>query len=120
NYSMPIGASNRFTVGGQAQWYKVRNLFGANLVGAWTFGSMDSLVAGTPKQYQVGVPVCPDGTIGGQGCDGAVRFRAGQFALYAQDDWTATPNLNMSFGVRVDDPVFYTKPPTNQTVLSQF
>ncbi len=120
NYSLPIGSSNRFTVGGQAQWYKVRNLFGQNLVGLWTFGSMDSLVAGTPRSYQVGVPVCPDGTIGGSGCDGAVRFRAGQFAAYAEDEWAATPNLNMTFGIRLDDPVFFTKPPENKTVEQQF
>ena len=32
----------------RAQWYKVRNLFGQNSVGLWTFGTMDSLLAGTP------------------------------------------------------------------------
>jgi carboxypeptidase family protein len=111
NYTIPIGSSNRLTIGGQGQWYKVRNLFGQNLVGAWTFGSLDSLQAGTPRQYQVGVPVTGDG---------AVRFRAGQFAGYVQDDWTATPNFNMSFGVRFDDPVFFSKPPSNPTVLTQF
>ncbi len=120
NFTMPIGSANRLTIGGQAQWYKVRNLFGQNVVGNWTFGSLDSLTAGNPRQYQVSVPVCPDGTIGGAGCDGAVRFRAGQFAAYMQDDWTASPNFNMSFGLRMDNPVFFTKPPTNPTVLTQF
>ncbi|MFI5229754.1 MAG: carboxypeptidase regulatory-like domain-containing protein [Gemmatimonadales bacterium] len=120
NYTFPIGSSNRFTVGGQGQWYKVRNLFGQNSVGLWTFGTLDSLAAGTPRSYQIAKPVCPDGTIGGAGCDGAVRFRAGQFAGYLQDDWTATQNFNMSIGVRFDDPVFFTKPPTNPLVQQQF
>jgi hypothetical protein len=120
NYTLPIGSSHRLTIGGQAQWYKVRNLFGQNVAGNWTFGTLDSLTAGAPRQYQVSLPVCPDGTIGGVGCDGAVRFRAGQFAAYVQDDWTATPNFNMSFGLRMDNPVFFTKPPTNQTVLTTF
>ncbi len=111
NYTLPIGSSHRLTVGTQNQWYKVRNLFGQNLVGAWTFGSMDSLTAGTPRTYQVGVPVSGDG---------AVHFKAGQFAGYAQDDWTATPNFNVSLGVRFDDPIFFNKPPTNPTVLTQF
>ena len=111
NYTIPIGSSNRFTIGTQNQWYKVRNLFGQSLVGAWFFGSMDSLTAGLPDKYQVGVPVTGDG---------AVRFRAGQYSGYAEDEWTATPNLNMTFGLRFDDPIFFNKPPENQTVLSQF
>jgi hypothetical protein len=120
NYTVPIGSSHRFTVGAQGQWYKVRNVFGQNLAGLWTFGSLDSLDAGTPRAYQVAVPVCPDGTLGGKGCDGAVRFRAGQFAGYVQDEWTATPNFNITLGVRIDDPVFFTKPPTNPLVQTQF
>ena len=111
NYTLPIGSSHRLTIGTQNQWYKVRNLFGANLVGAWTFGSMDSLTAGTPRQYQVGVPVTGDG---------AVRFKAGQFAGYAQDDWTVTPNVNVSLGVRLDMPVFFDKPPLNPAIVTGF
>ena len=120
NFTLPLGGSNRLTIGGQAQWYKVRNLFGQNLVGLWTFGSLDSLDLGAPQSYRVGIPVCPDGTIGGAGCDGAVRFHAGQFAGYLQDDWTASPTFNLSVGVRFDDPVFFTKPPTNAKVQQQF
>ena len=120
NYTFPIGSSHRLTIGAQGQWYKVRNVFGQNLAGLWTFGSLDSLDAGTPRSFQVAVPVCPDGTLGGSGCDGAVRFRAGQFAGYLQDEWTATPNFNLSVGVRLDDPVFFTKPPTNPTIVQQF
>jgi hypothetical protein len=116
NYTLPIGAAHRLTVGGQGQWYKVRNLFGQNLVGAWTFGSMDSLTLGRPRQYQVGVPVCPQG----QSCDGAVRFKAGQFAGYVQDDWTASQNLNLSLGVRFDAPVFFDKPPVNDVIQTTF
>lgn len=116
NYTMPIGSSHRLTVGASGQWYKVRNLFGQNSVGFWTFGTMDSLVAGTPRQYQVGAPVCPNGT----SCDGAVHFKAGQFAAYAQDDFNATPNLNFTLGVRLDEPVFFSKPPSNPKIIQDF
>jgi hypothetical protein len=109
NFTFPLGSAHRVTIGTQNQWYKVRNLFGNNSVGTWTFGSLDSLTNGTPRQYQVSVPVTGDG---------AVRFRAGQFAGYLQDDWTATPNFNMSFGVRFDVPVFFDKPPRNDTIAA--
>lgn len=111
NYTIPLFSSHRLTIGTQNQWYKVRNLFGQNLVGTWTFGSLDSLTAGTPRSYIVGVPVTGDG---------AVRFKAGQFAGYVQDDWTASSNLNFSFGVRFDAPVFFDKPPVNPDVQADF
>jgi hypothetical protein len=109
NFTFPVGSAHRITIGTQNQWYKVRNLFGNNSVGTWTFGSLDSLTNGTPRQYQISVPVTGDG---------AVRFRAGQFSGYLQDDWTATPNLNFSFGVRFDQPVFFDKPPRNDTIAA--
>jgi hypothetical protein len=109
NFTFPVGSAHRITIGTQNQWYKVRNLFGNNSAGTWTFGSLDSLTNGTPRQYQVSVPVTGDG---------AVRFRAGQFAGYLQDDWTTTPNLNLSFGVRFDKPVFFDQPPRNDTIAA--
>lgn len=111
NFTIPVGSSHRLTFGTQNQWYKVRNLFGNNKVGTWSFGSLDSLTAGTPNRYQVAVPVTGDG---------AVRFKAGQFGAYVQDDWTATPNLNFSLGLRFDVPVFFTKPPQNDVVATTF
>ncbi len=111
NFTTAVGSNHRVTVGSQNQWYKVRNLFGANLVGAWTFGTMDSLTAGLPRSYVVGVPVTGDG---------AVRFKAGQFSAYAQDDWTVTPNVNVTLGLRLDMPVFFDKPPVNPVIQTTF
>lgn len=111
NYTLPIGSSHRLTIGASGQWYKVRNLFGQNSVGFWTFGSLDSLTAGRPRTYQVSVPVAGDG---------AVRFKSGQFAGYLQDDYTVTPRFNVSLGVRFDNPVFFDKPPQNDTILKYF
>ncbi|HEY4304148.1 MAG TPA: carboxypeptidase regulatory-like domain-containing protein [Gemmatimonadaceae bacterium] len=111
NYTIPIGSSHRLTVGASGQWYKVRNLFGANSAGYWIFGTLDSLAAGRPRQYQVSVPVAGDG---------AVRFKSGQFAGYLQDDYTITPHFNVSLGVRFDNPVFFDKPPQNDSILKYF
>jgi hypothetical protein len=107
NFTLPLGA-HRFTVGTQNQFYKVRNLFGAASYGAWTFGTVDSLRLGRPRTYQVGVPLSGDG---------AVRFRAAAYSAYMQDEWTATSRLNITYGLRVDVPVFADKPPFNQSVM---
>ncbi|HVZ77221.1 MAG TPA: carboxypeptidase regulatory-like domain-containing protein [Gemmatimonadaceae bacterium] len=110
NYTMPFGA-HRVTIGATGQWYKVRNLFTQASYGVWTFGTLDSLNAGNPRQYVVGVPLSGDG---------AVRFRAGNFGGYIQDEWTATQRFSLTYGVRFDDPIFFTKPPFNQSVSDGF
>ena len=107
NFTMPFGA-HRVTVGTQNQFYKVRNLFGQNSYGFWTFGTVDSLRIGRPRTYQVGVPLKGDG---------AVRFRAAAYSAYLQDEWAATPRLNITYGLRLDMPVFKDKPPFSQSVL---
>ena len=110
NFTLPIGA-HRLTVGTQNQFYKVRNMFTQSSYGVWVFGNLDSLQQGIPNQYIVGVPLSGDG---------AIRFRAAQYAAYLQDVWTVSPNLNFSFGLRADIPVFRDKPPFNQQVSDAY
>lgn len=110
NFTMPFG-THQVTVGTQNQFYKVRNMFTQASYGVWTFNSLDSLRNGLASQYIVGVPLSGDG---------AVRFRASQFAGYIQDEWAATPRLNVTIGLRADVPVFNDKPPFNQSVRDAF
>ncbi len=110
NYTIPFNA-HRITFGAQGQWYKVRNLFTQASYGVWTFGTLDSLNQGIPRQYVVGVPLSGDG---------AVRFRAGNYAAYVEDEWTASNRLSVTYGLRMDVPVFFSKPPLNQSILTEF
>ena len=107
NYTIPMGA-HRITLGASGQWYKVRNLFTQASYGVWTFGTLDSLNQGLARQYVVGVPLSGDG---------AVRFRAGSYAAYLQDEWTVSNQLSVTYGLRLDDPIFFDKPPFNQSVM---
>lgn len=117
NFTLPLGDSHRLTVGTQNSFYKVRNLFGQNRYGYWVFGSPDSLTAGIPNEYRVGVPVT-DGVVGDG--DGAVRFNAFNWSVYAQDEWTISDRLNVTYGVRVEAPTFSDKPPRNPQILADF
>lgn len=116
NYTLPIGA-HRVTIGTQNQFMKFRNLFAQNSYGAWTFGSLDSLVAGNANNLLLGVPNCPASN---PGCDGAVRFKSNIYSGYIEDEWSVTPKFNLQYGVRADIPVFPTLPPSNPSILTNY
>ena len=120
NYTMPFGA-HRITFGTQNQFQKFRNLFAQSTFGVWRFSSIDSLTNGLPNQYIIGVPLQPDGAGGVQaGGDGAVRFSGAIYSGYVQDEWTVTPRLNMTMGLRLDVPVFNDKPPENAAFATAY
>jgi len=120
NFTMPLG-SHRVTLGTQNQFQKFRNLFAQATFGVWNFDGMDSLRAGLPDSYIIGVPLEPDGSGGVRpGGDGAVRFRSRIYSFYAQDEWSVTPRLNVTIGLRGDMPVFKDKPPTNPGVQTSY
>ncbi len=120
NFTMPLG-SHRVTLGTQNQFQKFRNLFAQATFGVWNFDGLDSLRAGLPDSYIVGVPLEPDGAGGVRaGGDGAVRFKSAIYSFYAQDEWAATPTLNVTFGLRADIPVFKDKPPTNPAIQTSY
>ena len=100
---------HRVTIGTQNQFYKVRNLFSQNSYGNYFFGSLDSLAAGTPRTYTVGVRLggTPD-----------ARFHTGNYSGYVQDEWTPSSRFNVQYGVRLDLPAFYNTPGFNPVIDS--
>ena len=92
NLSIPRGKHN-FVLGTRFELVKIRNLFTQSSYGVWGFRTLDSLEAGNPQTFRKAF-------ILDQG--GNVYFDATQTALYAQDQWSATPRLTLTFGGRFD------------------
>ncbi|HUF25652.1 MAG TPA: carboxypeptidase regulatory-like domain-containing protein [Gemmatimonadaceae bacterium] len=111
NFTYTTG-THTITAGAAANFYKVRNLFRQSSRGVWRFAGLDAFEAGQANRYIVGVPV--------GGGDGAVRFGAAVYAAYVQDQWTVSPNLTLSGGLRMDVPSFNDRPPTNPAVQTEF
>jgi hypothetical protein len=112
NFSIPLGA-HQLTIGGRWEGYKVRNLFGQNTFGRWQFDNQADFEAGVVEQYQIrfGLPGSNEGES---------AFRAGQFALYAQDDWAVSPTFTLNPGIRVDLPYFTTTLNYDPRVIEDF
>jgi len=110
DYSQSFG-NHQITVGGQAQFFDIRNLFARDSYGIWQFASVDALTAGTPEGYSAGV------SLGGPI---QVDMDASQYSLYAQDQWQPSTNLALTFGLRMDVPVLSSKPAFTQSVFDAF
>jgi hypothetical protein len=114
DYTFPISQSTQshlITIGTRNEFYQVRNAFLQNSFGSYTFASLDSLAAGLPNGYQVGLS---------RGADPQARFKGATFAAYIQDQWSPSSNFNLTVGFRTELPVFFDKPVTTPVVFSNF
>ena len=101
NHTITFGTNNEF--------YNFANLFIQDLYGTYYFNSPDDFYAGKIKQYRYGVA---NTEVTGDPRWKA-KFGAGQVGFYAQDKWDVTDKLNLTFGVRMDIPLFFDTPAEN-------
>jgi hypothetical protein len=108
NLNIPYG-NHSFVVGTRNELVKIRNLFTQSSYGVWTFS--DVTAAGgcglAIACFEAGIPTgFRRAFILSQG--GNAYFDALQTALYAQDQWSVTPRVNLTFGIRGDISNFLT------------
>ena len=101
NFTIPVGAKHRLSIGTHNEFYKIDNLFARNSEGAYTFASLDSLEAGNPNAYTIGLNL-------GQGFHS--KFNAANYSVYAEDQWTINDRFNVLYGVRLDLPTISSRP----------
>jgi len=109
NFTIPIGAKHRLSFGTHNEFYKIDNLFARNSQGSYTFASLDSLEAGNPNAYTIGLNL---------GAGFHSKFNAANYSVYAEDQWTINDRFNVLYGVRLDLPTISSRPPTNPLVES--
>ena len=109
------------TFGTHNEIYSFSNLFISNNYGSYYFQDYSKFVA----YYNSAMAGTPDGTLlqtfnyqqANVNITGDPRwwakFKAGQLGFYAQDKWDATDNLQLTFGLRLDIPMFFDTPVQN-------
>jgi hypothetical protein len=96
------------TVGANAEFYNIKNTFIQNAFGGYTYSSISDFINGLkPTTYQINYTTADSTNREGVG------FKAAQIGVYAQDEWNIRRNFTLTYGVRVDVPVFPTTPPNN-------
>ncbi|MEA3420861.1 MAG: TonB-dependent receptor, partial [Acidobacteriota bacterium] len=105
NHTITFGTHNEF--------FKFYNVFVKRAYGQYYFQSLDDFEAGKAYRYRhvysnTDDPLAP------------AEFSVSQLGFYVGDEWTVSPKINLTFGVRADVPLFPDTPTANPAVLAAF
>ncbi|MGB7212232.1 MAG: carboxypeptidase regulatory-like domain-containing protein [Gemmatimonadales bacterium] len=114
NLSFDLNAKNHLTVGTHNEFFGFTNVFFAQSIGQWNFGTLDSLAQGLPNTYTRALTGAQAGIAGGRTDGPVANFDVHQFGLYVMDQFTPSPKMTIQIGLRADDPTFPTKLAFNQ------
>ena len=103
NFEINAGMS-KITIGTHNEFSSSRNVFFGNNFGSYRYATLnDFLNDAKPNRFQLNYSL-----IGGEGDDsqGAAEFGTKQFGFYIQNDMKLNSSLRVSYGIRVDIPVW--------------
>lgn len=99
------------TLGTDNAFFNTNNEFLRAFYGSYEYQSIQDFKDNNQPPYAYDVSYSTRG-----GADKAPgKVHAGQFSLYGQDVWNATPRLRLTYGLRIDMPVFFNKPSENSS-----
>ncbi len=94
-----------FTAGVNAEFYDVENLFIAQNYGRYLFASINDFITNQPAIDYFRLLSNRD-DVTGDGSAAAAIFKSALFGIYLQDEYQATDNLKLTYGLRLDRPSF--------------
>ncbi|MBU0941689.1 MAG: TonB-dependent receptor [Bacteroidetes bacterium] len=103
NFTINSGI-NKITIGTHNEFSQSKNVFFGNNFGGYRYSSLDDfLLNRKPNRYLLNYSL-----IGGSGDDsqGAAEFGTKQFGVYAQNDMAISDKFKLSYGLRIDVPVW--------------
>lgn len=104
--------NHNFTLGMHHEYYDMFNVFIRQNYGSYTMGSVTDLINGLPAtQYDRSFSNLDNVT--GDDTEAAAAFRVLQLGFYAQDEFQITNKFNLTYGIRVDVPMYITEPLEN-------
>lgn len=112
DFTMPRG-KHLITIGTHNEFFKFRNLFIRDNFGSYRFSSIANFDAGLAQQYDHSFSATSDPLQ-------AAKFKVNQIGFYVGDVFRATPRLTLTFGVRLDLPMFPDKPTANPVAKAAF
>ncbi len=110
NFTWSVG-DHKVTVGTHNEFFNMANLFIAYAGGSYTYDNLSDFLNNDPSYYRY--------QYSREDITGTNRWMpewgAGQIGFYGQDEWRVNDNFRLTYGVRVDVPLFFDDPMTNDT-----
>jgi outer membrane receptor protein involved in Fe transport len=111
NFSYFAG-KHTLTAGASYEFQKVGNMFMPGSQGYYVFGSLDDFINNrAPKLFSINYSLVP-----GQDAVFSANLKVGQLGIYAQDEYNINPRFKLTYGLRIDHPVFPEQPLENAAV----
>jgi hypothetical protein len=114
NLTRDLG-DHRLILGTSNDLYSFNDLFQPGLLGRYNFDSIQDLEANSPSRYIKRVPV-----EGVTEDELPMDFDAVQIGIYAQDEWTVSDRITITYGLRVDIPILSGSPRFNPELMEAF
>ena len=108
-----VRGKHSFTLGTHNEFFKFRNVFIANLYGAYEFTGVQGFQDGVATGYNLTYSNSSDPRQ-------AAIFSVRQYGGYAGDQWRVKSNLSRTYGIRIDKPNFPDKPSANPIAVADF
>lgn len=99
--------NHTLTFGTHNEIYTFTNLFVQDYYGTYYYNSPDDFYAGKINRYR------HNNTLITGDAKWEPSFSAGQIGLYAQDKWNVNDNFDLTYGLRMDIPLFFDTPMEN-------
>ena len=111
NLSIYAGNHN-FTIGTDNKYYRFNNLFLQYAYGGYTYSSIADFLANNPSQFNFRYA---DPELTGGQTMWAATTNILQLGFYVQDEWRVNRNFTLTYGLRMDLPIFLDRPTENPT-----
>ncbi len=113
NFSYFAG-KHTITAGANYEYQRVGNMFMPGSQGYYVFGSLDDFTnSRAPKLFSQNYSLVP-----GQDAVFSANLKVGQLGLYLQDEVSISPNFKLTYGVRVDRPIYPEQPLENPAITA--
>ncbi len=123
NFTLYKG-KHTITFGTNNEFFSSKNVFLQGFYGNYTYGvsgttdpsSISKFMKNTGlTSYNVGFSTNPD-----RSDRASANLRAAQLSVYAQDIWSMTDRFKLTYGLRIDMPLFFNDPTENPAVEAAF
>jgi len=107
-----VKGNHNIVIGTHNEMFQFQNLFIQDFYGYYYFRTLDDFMAGKVTNYSIGFAT-------GSNPKAPTSFKAGQYSLYANDQWHLNKAFTVTFGLRADKPSFPDTPAFNPLVQQE-